>query len=198
MLVITGLGNIGENYNNTRHNIGFIAIDKIAEKYNFPEWKQKDKYIYSKQKIENIEILLVKPTTFMNLSGEAILNISTVYKIKPDDIIVIHDDLDLELGKIKIKTGGGNAGHNGLKNIDEKIGKNYHRIRIGISKPTNPYIDTINYVIGKFSKQELEIIDRQINILLETFNEIIAKNFNKALNFINNNRIEDKNMIKYP
>lgn len=195
MLVIAGLGNIGENYNNTRHNLGFIAVNKIAEKYNFPEWKQKDKYLYSKQKIEKIEILLIKPTTFMNLSGEAILKLSILYKIKPDDIIVIHDDLDLELGKIKIKTGGGNAGHNGLKNIDEKIGKNYHRIRIGIGKPQNPNTDIISYVLGKFSKQELEIIDRQINILLETFNEIITKNFNKALNFINNIRIEDKNMI---
>ncbi len=195
MLVIAGLGNIGKNYNNTRHNLGFIAVNKIAEKYNFPEWKQKDKYLYSKHKIEDIEILLVKPTTFMNLSGEAILKLSTLYKIKSNDIIVIHDDLDLELGKIKIKTGGGNAGHNGLKNIDEKIGKNYHRIRIGISKPQNLNTDIISYVLGKFSKQELEIIDRQINILLETFNEIITKNFNKALNFINNIRIEDKNMI---
>lgn len=198
MLVITGLGNIGENYKNTRHNIGFITVDKIAIKYNFPEWKKKDKYLYSKKKIENNEILLVKPTTFMNLSGEAILNISTLYKIKPDDIIIIHDDLDLELGKIKIKTGGGNAGHNGLKNIDEKIGKNYHRIRIGIDRPQNPNIDIVNYVLGKFSPSEMEILNKQINILVDNFNEITSKNFNIVLNFINNNRIDTKNMVKYP
>lgn len=185
MLVIAGLGNIGENYNNTRHNVGFMTVDKIAEKYDFPEWKKKDKYLYSKKNIDNCEILLVKPTTFMNLSGEAMLAISTLYKIKPDDVIVIHDDLDLKLGKIKIKTGGGTAGHNGLKSIDEKIGKNYHRIRIGIGKPTNPYIDTEDYVLGKFLKTELKILDKQTDLLVDNFNEIITKNFNKILNFIN-------------
>ena len=186
MLVIVGLGNIGDNYNNTRHNIGFMTVDKIFKQYNFPDWKKKDKYLYSKKKINQNEILLIKPTTFMNLSGEAVLNISTLYKIRPDDIIVIHDDLDLKLGKIKIKTGGGSAGHNGIKNIDEKIGKNYNRIRIGIGKSTNPYIDTINYVLGKFSNQENEILDKQINLLVDNFNEIVSKNFNKILNFINN------------
>ena len=117
----------------------------------------------------------------MNLSGEAVLALSSLYKIKPEDIIVIHDDLDLETGRIKIKQGGSNGGHNGLKNIDNSIGSNYHRIRIGIDHPRNhtPQIDVINYVLGKFTNDEKNKIIESIETLSKNFDKIISKDFNK-------------------
>ena len=103
MIVIAGLGNIGEEYSNTKHNIGFMAVDKIANDYNFPEWKEKNKYLFSKQKINNEDIILVKPTTYMNLSGEVVRQFVDYFDISIDDILVIQDDLDQPVGKIKLK-----------------------------------------------------------------------------------------------
>ncbi len=177
MILIVGLGNIGTEYENTRHNTGFMTVDKIKEDQNFPDFKEKNKYFFTKKG----DIILAKPTTYMNLSGEAVLALSSMYKIKPDDIIVIHDDLDLETGRIKIKQGGSNGGHNGLKNIDNAIGPNYHRIRIGIDHPRNhnPKIDVINYVLGKFSTEEKDKITKSIEILSKNFDNIISKDFDK-------------------
>ncbi len=177
MILIVGLGNIGTEYENTRHNTGFIAIDKIKEDQGFPDFKEKNKYFFTKKG----DVILAKPTTYMNLSGEAILALSSMYKIKPEDIIVIHDDLDLETGRIKIKQGGSNGGHNGLKNIDNSIGSNYHRIRIGIDHPRNhtPQIDVINYVLGKFTNDEKIKIIESIETLSKNFDNIVAKDFNK-------------------
>ena len=119
----------------------------------------------------------------MNLSGDAVLALSSMYKIKPDDFIIIHDDLDLDTGKIKIKQGGGNGGHNGLKSIDKAIGPNYHRIRIGIDHPRNhtPQIDVASYVLGKFTTDEYEKIQKSINTISENFENIISKKFDKIL-----------------
>lgn len=184
MIVIAGLGNIGEEYSNTKHNIGFMAVDKIANDYNFPEWKEKNKYLFSKQKINGEDVMLIKPTTYMNLSGEAIQAISTMYKIKPDDFIIIHDDLDLKTGIIKTKIGGGAGGHNGLKSIDSKIGNNYYRIRVGISHPrdVNPNIDVASYVLSKFSKPDMEKIQNQLENISKHFEKIIKKDFSNLSN----------------
>ncbi|MCR5506504.1 MAG: aminoacyl-tRNA hydrolase [bacterium] len=179
MLLIVGLGNIGSEYENTRHNIGFMTVDKIKEDNNFPDFKEKNKYFFTKKG----DIILAKPTTYMNLSGEAVLALSSMYKIKPEDIIIIHDDLDLETGRIKIKQGGSNGGHNGLKSIDKAIGVNYHRIRIGIDHPRNftPKIDVVNYVLGKFKPEEKEKIEKSINIISQNFDNLVSKNFDKIL-----------------
>lgn len=181
MILITGLGNIGEEYKNTRHNIGFMVLDALAKTYEFPEWKEKNKYLYSKKVINGKEIILQKPTTYMNLSGEAIQSITSLYKILPEDIIVIHDDLDIKIGEMRTKQGGGNGGHNGLKNIDSHIGTNYYRIRIGISHPrdVNPKQDVASYVLSKFNKEEKEKIDEIIKIIEENFESILNKDFNK-------------------
>ena len=182
-ILLVGLGNIGPEYANTRHNIGFMTIDKIKSDYNFPEFKEKDKYFFSKKKFDNIDVILVKPTTYMNNSGEAVTSLSTLYKIKPEDIIVIHDDLDLETGRLKIKQGGSNGGHNGLKSIDKYIGPNYHRIRIGIDHPRNftPQIDVVNYVLGKFSPEQKEKEEKTISFISDKFNDIILKKFNSII-----------------
>lgn len=179
MILIVGLGNIGKEYKNTKHNVGFSTIDKIANNYNFPEWKEKNKYLFTKSKINDTDVILAKPTTYMNLSGEAVQALTTLYKIKPDDIIVIHDDLDLKTGTIKTKQGGGTGGHNGLKSIDSKIGNNYHRIRIGISHPRdiNPNQDVASYVLSKFSPEDTKTINFCIENISKNIPQILKKDF---------------------
>lgn len=151
MNLIVGLGNIGEKYQLTRHNVGFLVIDEITKglttaninKANFHSTLLKSGYsLYS------------KPTTYMNNSGLAVHAIKEYYKIDLEDIIVIHDDLDLPFGAVKFKIGGGHGGHNGLRSLDSHIGKDYIRIRIGIGKPANKS-EVVNYVLDNFSKEEL-------------------------------------------
>ncbi len=161
MFLICGLGNPGEKYKNTRHNLGFYVADTIISKFNLNKIKEdKIKQLYSGE-INNNKIYLIKPLTFMNLSGKAISEIISFYKIKLDNTFVIHDELDLELSKVKIKQGGGNGGHNGLESIDQFVGKNYFRIRIGIGHPGNKDLVS-SYVLNKFLKEEEEIISKKI------------------------------------
>ena len=151
MHLIVGLGNIGEKYQLTRHNVGFMVIDEITknlstsniQKSNFHSTLEKSAYdLYS------------KPTTFMNNSGMAVQAIKEYYKLGIEDIIVIHDDIDLPFGTVKFKIGGGHGGHNGLRSIDAHIGKEYIRVRIGVGKPQDKS-DVANYVLNNFSKEEL-------------------------------------------
>ena len=165
MHLIVGLGNIGEKYQLTRHNIGFMVIDEITknlstsniQKSNFHSTLEKSAYdLYS------------KPTTYMNNSGMAVQAIKEYYKLEIEDIIVIHDDIDLPFGTVKFKIGGGHGGHNGLRSIDAHIGKEYIRVRIGVGKPQDK-ADVANYVLNNFSKEELnklpDIIKHTINAI---------------------------------
>ncbi len=167
MYLIVGLGNIGEKYQLTRHNVGFMVIDEITknlstsniQKSNFHSTLEKSGYdLYS------------KPTTFMNNSGMAVHAIKEYYKLGIEDIIVIHDDIDLPFGTVKFKIGGGHGGHNGLKSIDSHIGKEYIRVRIGVGKPKDK-ADVANYVLDNFSKEE---INRLPDIITHTINAIKA------------------------
>ena len=183
MILIVGLGNIGEEYAKTKHNIGFMLVDKICEKYNFPEFKEKNNYYFTKTNIFNTDITLLKPTTYMNNSGEAVLSFASYNKVKPENIIVIHDDLDLKIGKIKIKKGGSSGGHNGLKSIDKYIGPEYWRIRIGIEHPRNvaPQMDVASYVLSRFNKEQKEKIEETLNLLCEDFEKIAKMDFERIL-----------------
>lgn len=159
MYLLAGLGNIGKKYEKTRHNFGFLALDEVISQYNLA--KSSDKFqseVFLGQIGEN-KILAIKPQTYMNESGISVLAASTFYKILPEKIIIFHDEIDIKLGEVRIKQGGGNAGHNGLKSIDSKIGKNYWRFRLGISRPLNPEYEVSDYVLSKFSKEELEIVN---------------------------------------
>jgi len=188
MILIVGLGNIGEEYAKTKHNIGFMLADKIREKYNFPEFKEKGNYLFTKTKIFNQDVIILKPTTFMNNSGEAVLSFASYNKIKPDDIIIIHDDLDLKTGKIKIKKGGSSGGHNGLKSIDKYIGPEYWRIRIGIEHPRNvaPQMDVASYVLGRFTPEQKGKIETTLNFLCDNFEKIVKKDFERILGSLQN------------
>jgi len=155
MYLIVGLGNIGEKYHNTRHNIGFLVIDYITKNLNTSNINNPN---FQSIVLKSGYNIFSKPTTYMNNSGVAVYNIKEYYKVDLENIIIIHDDLDLPFGTVKYKIGGGNGGHNGLKSLDSHITKEYIRIRVGIGKPLGKE-DTANYVLSDFSKQELEVLE---------------------------------------
>ncbi|MBR2274330.1 MAG: aminoacyl-tRNA hydrolase [Alphaproteobacteria bacterium] len=175
MFLVVGLGNPGEEYAKTRHNIGFMAADKIFSRYKFQPYKNKFEGLIAEGNIDGEKVLLLKPQTFMNLSGNAVNKVASFYKIEPQNIIVIHDDKDLALGKIKAKTGGSAGGHNGIKNIDSQIGPEYNRIRIGAGSPKEHNTDTISFVLSRFSKAEMEVLEERLDFVAETINELIKK-----------------------
>ena len=161
MWLICGLGNPGKKYQNTRHNVGFDLVDAIIKKYNFKlDKKDKTKEIY-KGSIKKINCLFCKPQTYMNLSGPLIKEIISYYKIPNSKILILHDDIDLKVGKVKIKIGGGNGGHNGLLSIDKNIESNYKRLRVGIGRPNFKSLVS-TYVLKKFNKEDRKLIDNVI------------------------------------
>ena len=168
MWLICGLGNPGRKYTNTPHNIGFAILNSIIREYDFKKYKiDKSKEIF-KGSINNKTCLLCKPLTYMNMSGSVISEIKSFYKISVSKIIIIHDDLDLALGKIKIKIGGGNAGHNGLKSIDDYIGKNYKRLRFGIGHPGIKKLVN-SYVLKEFNINDKKEVSKKIELISSYF-----------------------------
>ncbi|PCI47627.1 MAG: aminoacyl-tRNA hydrolase [Alphaproteobacteria bacterium] len=153
MLLLVGLGNPGSKYNDNRHNIGFMAVDGIVRRHNFSSPKPRFQGMVSEGRLGSEKILILKPQTFMNLSGQSVAEAARFYKIPPQDIFVFHDDLDIPAARIKFKTGGGHAGHNGLRNIDQHLGKEYHRIRMGIGHPGDKE-RVHGHVLGDFAKSD--------------------------------------------
>lgn len=179
MYLLVGLGNPGLKYKKNRHNVGHMAIDMISKKYNLRNTISKKFGEISKGKIFDKEVMTLKPKEYMNLSGSSVTLFMNFYKINIKNVLVIHDDLDLPLGKIKIKVGGGNAGHNGLKSIDGVIGKNYKRIRIGIDRPKNN--KSINkFVLENFDKNE----EKEIKFSLNRITSFIQYFFSSKINDI--------------
>ena len=175
MWFLCGLGNPDQKYKFTRHNLGFNILDSIIEKNNcILIKKDKNKELF-KGKIGIHDCLLCKPLNYMNLSGPIIGELINFYKIPESKIIIIHDDLDLALGKVKIKTGGGNGGHNGLLSIDQTIGKNYKRLRIGIGHPGSKDLVS-TYVLEKFNNVDRKIINDKINLINKYFSLIFDNN----------------------
>lgn len=159
MKLIVGLGNIGREYELTRHNFGFLLLDEIISKYSFQSQGIKGKAETFTGMIDGHKVIAIKPQTFMNLSGQAVGPIASFYKVEPDDIIVLHDEIDIDLGDVRSKQGGGNAGHNGLKSLDSTIGKNYKRLRLGVGRPEDSRFEVSDYVLGKFTKEERVVVD---------------------------------------
>ncbi len=186
MMLITGLGNAGDKYDNTRHNIGFELIDFLAFKYkcgSFTSFSKNSSLL--KTQIHGKDCILLKPQTFMNLSGISVLEVMKFYKIEKQNIIVIHDDLDLATGKIKVKIGGGDGGHNGLKSITGLIGADYFRLRIGISKPVYKE-QTADYVLGKIKNEaERTALDLAINKCSANIIHLLNLNLNDFMQSLN-------------
>lgn len=176
MYLIAGLGNPGDKYAKNRHNIGFLVIDEIIKNYTTSNINNTN---FQAIAFKAPNIVFVKPQTFMNLSGKSILNIAEYYNIANENIVIIHDDLDLPFGAMKFKIGGGHGGHNGLRSIDSHINKDYIRVRIGIGKPTNK-ADVANYVLGDFSKEESNKLNDIIAHAIKAIDKIQKEDIEKV------------------
>ena len=175
MFLIVGLGNPGAEYAETRHNVGFMAADAIAEAYRFGIFKSKFDGLIAEGSIEGEKVYLLKPQTYMNLSGNSVVKVANFYKILPQNIVVIHDDMDLSVGKLKAKLGGGSGGHNGLKSIDAAITPNYNRIRVGVGHPAGSGEAVVNHVLSRFAKADAEVIRKETSLICETIG-VLVKN----------------------
>lgn len=183
MFLIVGLGNPGEKYDDTRHNIGFKAIDNIAKKYNININREKFKGVYGDGIIQGEKVILLKPTTYMNLSGESIKEIINFYKIDIKDIIVIYDDISLDVGKLRIREKGSAGGHNGIKSIIANLGTDiFSRIKVGVGQPK---VDLVNHVLGKFSNDEKEVLSESLDVVVKAVNEALINDVTTAMNKFN-------------
>lgn len=186
MFMIAGLGNPGKNYAGTRHNAGYMVIDALAEKYNISVMAVKNRALVGKGMIEGQKVILVKPITFMNASGESIRPLADYYKIDPQEaLIVVSDDITLAPGQIRIRKKGSSGGHNGLKDIIRHLGsEDFKRIRVGVGeKPRG--CDLADYVLGHFSDKEREIMDESITRAAEAVEVMIAEGPDAAMNQFN-------------
>jgi PTH1 family peptidyl-tRNA hydrolase len=154
MFLFAGLGNPGQNYAMNRHNVGFMAIDRLAALYDFPAWQKKAASLQTTGQIDRSKIILLKPQSYMNKSGLPVAEVARFHKIPTSHIYVFHDELDLAAGRVRVKQGGGHGGHNGLRDIDRHLGQDYWRIRIGIGRPDNPAMDVKSWVLADFTKTE--------------------------------------------
>lgn len=184
-LGIIGLGNPGKEYANTRHNVGFMVVDYLHDYLSFNKWEKIGLNFVSEGFIESFKIYLVKPQTYMNLSGKGVKNFLDNYNLEPQEILIVQDDLDLNLGSIRIRFNGKDGGHNGIKSIIQELQtSNFYRLRIGIGKPIDKS-ETINYVLGEFTEEEWKILSKVINKTPEIINTILKEGWDKAQNLYN-------------
>ncbi len=185
MFLLAGLGNPGGKYAGTKHNIGFMMLDYLASRYNLTFVNSKYEASQVKTVLWGAPFILLKPETYMNLSGTAVAGVANFYKIESDKIIVVHDDLDLELGRIRISTGGGDGGHKGIRSIISSIGtKDFPRVRIGIGRPVLP-IPPEKYVLSNFAADELATIDHQFPRVEEGLQLLVRDGAAAAMNVVN-------------
>ena len=185
MFLIVGLGNPGRQYTGTRHNVGFMMLDHLAETFHLTFTDSKWKALVSKGVVWNESVVLLKPETFMNLSGRAVSQAVRFYKLNPANVIIIHDDLDMEFGRIKIVTGGGDGGHKGIRSTIEHLGtKDFLRVKIGIGRPASPVLPE-KYVLGKFDSDERETIEEKKSIVLEGLKILLQQGIGAAMTVIN-------------
>ena len=186
MILLVGLGNPTPNSQNNRHNIGFKIIDAINQSFSLSKQKPKFKGLLTMGNIGDEKVYAIKPLTFMNNSGTCIRELIEYFKIASKDIIVFHDDLDIEFGKIKAKFGGADAGHNGIKSLDKFIGKDYSRVRIGIGKPKDK-ISIEDYVLNDFNEEEKEYLEKITTNIIESISILIDKKLDLFSSTVNNN-----------
>ena len=185
MLLFVGLGNPTPDSQNNRHNVGFKIIDSINKKFGLSKQKPKFKGLLTTGNIGTQKVYAIKPLTFMNNSGVCIRELIEYFKINAEDVIVFHDDLDIEFGKIKAKFGGSNAGHNGIASIDKFIGKDYSRVRIGIGKPKNG-LDVADFVLQNFDEEETSGIEKISKDITESISILVEKKLDLFSSTVNN------------
>ena len=185
MLLFVGLGNPTPDSENNRHNVGFKIIDSINKKFGLSKQKPKFKGLLTTGNVANQKVYAIKPLTFMNNSGICIRELIEYFKIDAEDVIVFHDDLDIEFGKIKAKFGGSSAGHNGIESIDKFIGKDYSRVRVGIGKPEKK-IEVSDFVLTNFTEEEKIELQKVIKNIIDSMPVLIDKKLDLFSSFVNN------------
>lgn len=185
MYLIAGLGNPGLQYADTRHNVGFMLLDYLAQGSNVSFTESKWKALIAKTIIWDESVVLLKPETFMNASGTAVAAVAQYYKLSTDNIIVIHDDLDIPLGRIKIVSGGGAGGHKGVRSSIEHLGtRNFSRVKIGIGRPS-ALIPPEKYVLARFGPDEHEVIEQRMAVVVEGIKILVQQGISAAMNAVN-------------
>ena len=185
MYVVVGLGNPGKQYENTRHNVGFNVIDILAKEYGISVSKIKHKALIGEGRVGSEKVLLVKPQTYMNLSGETLIDIYNYYKVDMENIIVIYDDIDLDVGKIRIRKKGSGGTHNGMRSIIKCLGANdFPRVRVGVSKP-KPGRDLADFVLSRFRKEESDDVELGLEKAAKAVDVMIRDNIDLAMNKYN-------------
>jgi PTH1 family peptidyl-tRNA hydrolase len=184
--LVVGLGNPGQQYENTRHNVGWQALDALAEDANVPVQKLKFKALTNTCTLSGAKVLLMKPITFMNLSGEAVGQAARFYKLPPERVLVFSDDVSLPLGKLRIRTGGSAGGHNGLKSIIQHLGTDaFPRIKLGVGGKPHPDYDMADWVLGRFSPQDQKAVDEMIQKAAQAAAYYIQAGPDKAMSRFN-------------
>ena len=184
MFLLVGLGNPGKTYANNRHNIGFMILESLEKFYDTPKFTKKFKSEYLKTNINENVVFLLKPMTYMNDSGIAVKEIKDFYNISVDNIFVFHDEIDLNPGDVRVKKGGSHNGHNGLKSIDQFIGKNYNRVRMGVSRPSKLYENNINENVSNWVLSDFTLDDKTkwLNSLINNISDNILLLINNEIN----------------
>lgn len=186
MYLIVGLGNPEPEYSRTRHNMGFDVINKLAKKCEIEITRTKYNAVYGSGIIENEKVILIKPQTYMNLSGEAIKPFMDFYKILPENVLVIYDDMDTDVGAIRIRQKGGAGSHNGMKSVVEHLGtENFPKIRVGIGRPKDTDFDRINYVIGQIQDEEYEVLSKAQDKAVDAVISYIKNGIDNTMNKFN-------------
>ena len=181
MLLLVGLGNPGPGHAGDRHNIGYMAADAIVRRHGFGPYRAKFKGVIADGAIADEKVAVLKPETYMNLSGESVLAAAQFYKLAPEQVIVIHDEIDLAFGKLRVKQGGGSGGHNGLRSIDAHIGDGYWRIRIGVGHPGHADL-TRAYVLQDFAKEDRPLMSQLVVAAVEALPLLLAGDANGYMN----------------
>lgn len=185
LFIVVGLGNPGRTYDNTRHNVGFDTIDFLSEKYGIKVSKSKHKALIGDGAVEGVRTLLVKPQTFMNLSGESVREIMEWYKVPAGNVILVYDDIDLSFGKIRVRAKGSSGSHNGMKSVIYQIQTDdFPRVRIGIGKPTVGWA-LVDYVLGKFPEEDRKLINESVENAADAVSTIIKSGITNAMNKYN-------------
>ena len=184
--LVVGLGNPGEKYENTRHNVGFLTVDELAERARVPVQKLKHRALTNTLEVGSVKVLLMKPVTYMNLSGEAVGEAARFYKLPPERVLVISDDVSLPVGKLRIRKGGSAGGHNGLKSIIQHLGTDqFPRIKVGVGQKPHPDYDMADWVLSKFAGEDLKTITEDIRKAADAVECLIQEGPDKDMNRFN-------------
>jgi PTH1 family peptidyl-tRNA hydrolase len=184
MRLVVGLGNPGRRYAQTRHNVGFMVIENLAHRWSIPADGKQLGSLVGAGRIGNEKAMVVRPQSFMNRSGQPVHSLMGYFKLAPDDVVVVHDDLDLPFGRVQIKRGGGHGGHNGLRDINKHVGPDYTRVRMGVGRPPEGW-ETADYVLGKWNKAEQGEIGHIVDRGADAVESLLRDGLEAAMNIFN-------------